>query len=73
MYVFCVYPAMSKKSENLSDLDKMLEWHKNEEILDKLLESMDIVCVTLFNQAQLRNIKKQASAKILFVHECACS
>ena len=22
MYVFCVYPAMSKKSENLSDLDK---------------------------------------------------
>ena len=22
MYVFCVYPAMSKKSENLSDLSK---------------------------------------------------
>ena len=22
MYVYCVYPAMSKKSENLSDLDK---------------------------------------------------
>jgi lipopolysaccharide assembly outer membrane protein LptD (OstA) len=22
MYVFCVYPAMSEKSENLSDLDK---------------------------------------------------
>jgi hypothetical protein len=22
MYVFCVYPSMSKKSENLSDLDK---------------------------------------------------
>ena len=22
MYVFCVYPAMSKKSENLLDLDK---------------------------------------------------
>ena len=22
MYVFCGYPAMSKKSENLSDLDK---------------------------------------------------
>ena len=22
MYVFCVYPAMSKKLENLSDLDK---------------------------------------------------
>jgi hypothetical protein len=22
MYIFCVYPAMSKKSENLSDLDK---------------------------------------------------
>jgi hypothetical protein len=22
MYVFCVYPAMSKKSENLSDLNK---------------------------------------------------
>jgi hypothetical protein len=22
MYVFCVYPAMSKKSENLSDIDK---------------------------------------------------
>ena len=22
MYVFCVHPAMSKKSENLSDLDK---------------------------------------------------
>ena len=22
MYVFCVYPAMSKNSENLSDLDK---------------------------------------------------
>ena len=22
MYVFCVYPAMSKKSENMSDLDK---------------------------------------------------
>ena len=34
---------------------------QNEEILGKLLESMDIVCVTLFNQAQLRNIKKQAS------------
>jgi hypothetical protein len=33
MYVYCVYPAMSKKSENLSDLDKkdrnkpsQLEW-----------------------------------------------
>ena len=22
MYVYCVYPAMSKKSENLSDIDK---------------------------------------------------
>ena len=22
MYVYCVYPAMSKKSENLSDLNK---------------------------------------------------
>ena len=22
MYVYCVYPAMQKKSENLSDLDK---------------------------------------------------
>jgi hypothetical protein len=22
MYVYCVYPAMSKKSENLSDLSK---------------------------------------------------
>ena len=22
MYIFCVYPAMSKKSENLSDLNK---------------------------------------------------
>ena len=22
MYVYCVYPAMSKKSENLSDLDE---------------------------------------------------
>ena len=22
MYVYCVYPAISKKSENLSDLDK---------------------------------------------------
>ena len=29
MYVFCVYPAMSKKSENLSDLDKKDKRHSS--------------------------------------------
>jgi hypothetical protein len=48
MYVFCVYPAMSKKSENLSDLDKKDRNKRHSSPFINVVKGVFfMVCVTL--------------------------
>ena len=48
MYAFCVYPAMSKKSENLSDLDKKDRNKRHSSPFINVVKGVFfVVCVTL--------------------------
>jgi hypothetical protein len=48
MYVYCVYPAMSKKSENLSDLNKKdRNKHHSSPFINVVKGVFFVVCVTL--------------------------
>ena len=50
MYVYCVYPAMSKKSENLSDLSKKDRNKRHSSLFINVVKgvlSFFVVCVTL--------------------------
>ena len=48
MYVYCVYPAMSKKSENLSDLNKKdRDKHHSSPFINVVMSVFFVVRVTL--------------------------
>ena len=48
MYVYCVYPAMSIKSENLSDLDKKdRNKHHSSPFINVVKGVFFVVCITL--------------------------
>jgi hypothetical protein len=66
MYVFCVYPAMSKKSENLSDVDKKERNKRHFSPIINVVKGVYIVVKYKYHLYSLRNRPEKLAEGSLF-------